>query len=114
MKKYVETLWPYACGKLLEVESNLSDCIEICNSESFDVDALCVALKGQAKHGALAEALPWLFLDEPESGEIALMMKDGGKREDWLKPYAAVYWFVCGWSDAEFANSQRKQSNTLP
>lgn len=105
MKAYFETLWPYACGKLLEANSDYSDCIEIVNSEAVSMPALITALKGNAKHGAISEALPYLFEIETENG-TALMMKDARPLTDWVQAYSAVYWFVCGYCERDFAKTQ--------
>jgi hypothetical protein len=102
MKSYFQTLSPQAIGSMIEVDSDFSDCIEIVNSEALFMPALIIALKGNAKHGSIGEALPYLFEIENDGG-TALMMKDARPNADWLKAYSSVYWFVCGYSERDFA-----------
>lgn len=91
---------------LVRVADDFSDCIEMCSSEGYDLIKLVAALKSEAKHGCLGEALAWLFVDESResSDECFLMMKEDRENPDWVKSYSAVYWFLCGWADHEFAS----------
>lgn len=90
---------------LLKVNEGYSDCIEIIDSETVDLDLLESALKAQAKHGALGEAMRYLFIEDEEKRSV-LLMKEAREIPDWLEAYKAVYWFVCGWTDCDF-NSKR-------
>lgn len=76
------------------------------DAEGVDLDSMVSCLQAQAKHGSLGESLAWLYLDEDEKGVECLYMKEERTNADWLKAYAAVYWFVTGWSDCEFSNAK--------
>ena len=103
--KTVQTLDTRPTAGLVQVQEDNSDCIQICDSASFDLVAMSKALQAQAKHGCLGEALQWLFLDE--SGEdTALVMKEDRDNPDWVKSYSAVYWFTAGWSDRDYASTK--------
>lgn len=104
---YVQTLCPYTAGKLLAIDPKGSDCIEIADSEAFDVKLLAKMLQGQAKHGCLGESLASLFL-ETKGDRTVLLMREDRANPDWLKQYQAVYWFVCGWGDAQFSIARAK------
>lgn len=97
----VETLATSPLDSALVVRPDRADCVIIIDSETTDLDLLVEALKGQAKHGTLGEALRWLFLDE-DGDQTHLVMKEDRNNRDWLEAYKAVYWFVSGWGDAEF------------
>ena len=101
MKTKIQTLDPMVLDSIIEVSEDRSDCIVIIDSNTTDLDSLVAALKAQAKHGVLGESLRWLFVDETKDGK-ALTMLEARDSKDWLEAYKAIYWFVSGWSDAEF------------
>lgn len=105
--KLVTTLAPEISRSCLSVANDNSDSIEMAASDAVDLDLLQSALNMQQKHGALGESLQWLWVEYDENRECELLlMKEDRANADWLKSYQAVYWFVCGWADAEFASQK--------
>jgi hypothetical protein len=104
--KIVNTLDPRELYSCLQTSGDHSDSIIMADAEGIDLDAMVSCLQAQTKHGSLGESLAWLYIDDDEKGVECLYMKEDRKNADWLKAYAAVYWFVTGWSDCEFSNAK--------
>jgi hypothetical protein len=83
------------------VFSSPSQSIEIVNSEICDLDLFVAALRGQAKHGSLAESLRFLYLESSGDRDV-LLMHENRDDKDWIEAYKAVYWFSAGWLDSDF------------